>query len=195
MENLTVKSASLPTQWGKFQCYVFTGEDVLGQEVVALTMGSWQNSDSVLLRIHSECLTGDAFFSMRCDCGAQLELAMKRIAEEKCGVIIYLRQEGRGIGLFNKIHAYSLQEGGLDTVDANLQLGFAADMRDYSMCKPVLEYFKLHKLRCITNNPHKIKALEELGFEVVERIKAHTELTPHNEAYFQTKVDKMGHIS
>jgi GTP cyclohydrolase II len=139
------------------------------KEHVVLTLGDVGDGEPVLTRVHSECLTGDALFSMRCDCGAQLQAAMERIAEEGRGAILYLRQEGRGIGLLNKIKAYHLQDQGADTVEANEKLGFGADMRTYSVCKTMFEHLGIRKVRLMTNNPRKLEALEALGVEITER--------------------------
>ena len=188
-----VQSSKLPTQWGEFDVHGF--EDAKSnKEHIAISMGDVSTDEAVLLRIHSECLTGDALFSVRCDCGAQLEEAMRRIAEEGRGAILYLRQEGRGIGLLNKIKAYHLQDQGADTVEANEQLGFGADMRNYSICKPMLEYLNVSKVRLLTNNPRKVEALEELGFIVSERVALQTGHNPHNRNYLATKAGKLGHL-
>lgn len=188
-----VQSSKLPTQWGVFDLHGF--EDATSnKEHVAVTMGDVSSGEPVLLRIHSECLTGDALFSVRCDCGAQLEEAMRRIAEEGRGAILYLRQEGRGIGLLNKIKAYHLQDQGADTVEANEQLGFGADMRDYGICKPILKHFNVSNVKLLTNNPQKVQALEELGVTVSERIALQTGLNPHNKQYLATKAGKLGHL-
>lgn len=188
-----VQSSKLPTQWGEFDVHGF--EDAKSnKEHIAISMGDVSTDEPVLLRIHSECLTGDALFSVRCDCGAQLEEAMRRIAEEGRGAILYLRQEGRGIGLLNKIKAYHLQDQGADTVEANEQLGFGADMRNYSICKPMLEHLNVSKVRLLTNNPRKVEALEELGFIVSERVALQTGHNPHNRNYLATKAGKLGHL-
>jgi GTP cyclohydrolase II len=164
------------------------------KEHLVLTMGDVADGEPVLTRVHSECLTGDALFSMRCDCGNQLQAALKAIAEEGRGALLYLRQEGRGIGLLNKIKAYKLQDAGADTVEANEQLGFGADMRDYSVLGPMFEHLGIKSVRLMTNNPRKVAALEEHGVEVVERIALHTDSNPHNEKYLQTKAGKLGHL-
>jgi len=164
------------------------------KEHVVLTMGDVGNGEPVLARVHSECLTGDALFSMRCDCGNQLQAALKAIAEEGRGALFYLRQEGRGIGLLNKIKAYKLQDEGADTVEANEQLGFGADMRDYSMLGPMFKHLHITSVRLMTNNPRKVAALEEAGIKVVERIALHTDRNPHNEKYLTTKAGKLGHL-
>lgn len=188
-----VASATLPTQWGQFTIHGFE-EERTGKEHVALTLGDINSDEPVLCRIHSECLTGDCLFSLRCDCGPQLQLAMQSIAEQGRGLILYLRQEGRGIGLLNKIKAYSLQDSGADTVEANVQLGFDPDSRGYQICKPMLDYFDIKSVRLMTNNPRKVDALKEMGIEVPEIIPLRTGSNPHNESYLAVKVDKLGHI-
>lgn len=187
-----VASSQLPTYWGAFVAHGIV--DTLGKEHLMLTMGDIGNGEPVLVRIHSECLTGDALFSQRCDCGFQLRTAMERIGDARRGVVLYLRQEGRGIGLHNKIRAYGLQDDGADTVDANLRLGFAADARDYAICKPMLERIDVRRLRLMTNNPAKMVAMHDLGFEVVERVAVPAARNPHNEAYLDAKERRMGHI-
>ena len=157
-------------------------------------MGDVSDDAPVLTRIHSECLTGDALFSLRCDCGNQLQAALEAIAEEGRGAIFYLRQEGRGIGLLNKIKAYKLQDAGAGTVEANEQLGFGADMRDYSIVLPMFKHLHIQSVRLMTNNPRKVNALTDLGFDVAERIPLHTGRNPHNEKYLQTKAGKLGHL-
>jgi GTP cyclohydrolase II len=188
-----VESSKLPTPWGIFKIYGFEDTET-DKEHIALTMGDVDNGEPVLARIHSECLTGDALFSLRCDCGAQLQAAMHRIAMEGRGVIFYLRQEGRGIGLLNKIKAYHLQDCGADTVEANEQLGFGADMRDYSILNEMLEHLHIDKIRLMTNNPKKVEALKALGVDVVERIPHQTGRNPHNIKYLETKKGKLGHL-
>ena len=188
-----VESSRLPTAWGDFDMHGFEDAET-NKEHVVLTMGDVTDGEPVLARVHSECLTGDALFSMRCDCGNQLKVALEAIAEEGRGAVFYLRQEGRGIGLLNKIKAYKLQDAGADTVEANEQLGFGADMRDYSILKPMLEHLHIKKVRLMTNNPRKVAALEELGVEVVERLALRTDSNPHNEKYLQTKGAKLGHM-
>ena len=188
-----VESSRLPTTWGEFDMHGFEDAES-NKEHVVLTMGDVGDGEPVLARVHSECLTGDALFSMRCDCGNQLQAALKTIAEEGRGAIFYLRQEGRGIGLLNKIRAYKLQDEGADTVEANEQLGFGADMRDYSLLKPMLEHLNIKSVRLMTNNPRKVAALEEQGVEVVERIALQTGSNPHNEKYLSTKAGKLGHM-
>jgi GTP cyclohydrolase II len=147
----------------------------------------------VLARIHSECLTGDALFSQRCDCGAQLESALRKIAAEGRGVLLYLRQEGRGIGLVNKLQAYKLQDAGADTVEANHQLGFEADQRTYNHCQPMLQHLGIREVRLMTNNPRKMDALQKQGVPVVERVPLLVNRNPHNERYLSTKAAKLGH--
>lgn len=188
-----VESSKLPTSWGMFAMHGFEDTDA-GKEHVALTLGDMDIDEPLLARIHSECLTGDALFSLRCDCGAQLQHAMHRIAMEGRGAIFYLRQEGRGIGLLNKIRAYHLQDCGADTVEANEQLGFGADMRDYSILKAMLQHLGIKSVRLMTNNPRKVKAMEELGIEVVERLSHQTGRNPHNVKYLSTKKGKLGHL-
>ena len=188
-----VASATLPTQWGQFTIHGFE-EQESGKEHIALTLGAISNAAPLLCRVHSECLTGDCLFSLRCDCGPQLQAAMESIAEEGRGLLLYLRQEGRGIGLLNKIKAYALQDSGADTVEANVQLGFEPDSRDYQICKPMLDHFQVKALRLMTNNPRKVDALQDMGFEVPEIIPIHTKANPHNESYLAVKVDKLGHM-
>ena len=159
-----------------------------------MVLGDVADGEPVDMRMHSECLTGDALFSMRCDCGPQLEAALKHIAEVGRGILLYLRQEGRGIGLINKIKAYHLQDGGADTVEANEQLGFDADLREYDIAHDMLNHLKIKKIRLMTNNPHKVNALEEHGFEVVERLPWKHGENPHNSHYLSTKAGKLGHM-
>ncbi len=188
-----VESSRLPTAWGVFDMHGF--EDTQSdKEHLVLTLGDVSDGEPVLARVHSECLTGDALFSMRCDCGNQLQAALKAIAEEGRGALFYLRQEGRGIGLLNKIKAYKLQDAGADTVEANERLGFGADMRDYSILGPMIQHLRIKSVRLMTNNPRKVAALEEQGVEVVERIALHTGSNPHNEKYLSTKAGKLGHM-
>lgn len=187
-----VSSASLPTRKGLFAMHGFVETDT-DQEHVALSYGEWQEDDIVSIRVHSECLTGDALFSTRCDCGYQLEKALENIVTEGKGVLLYLRQEGRGIGLLNKIKAYHLQDQGLDTVEANEHLGFDADLRDYDICKLMLATLKVNKVRLMTNNPKKLAALKGLGIEVVERTPIDHGVTDDNRHYLKTKTAKLGH--
>lgn len=187
-----VASTRLPTRWGEF---VVHGFDAWGSEHLGLTFGDVRgNGEAVLARIHSECLTGDALFSQRCDCGEQLALAMARIAAEGRGVILYLRQEGRGIGLLNKLRAYALQDMGLDTVEANEQLGYAADRRDYAVCRPMFKHLGVSRVRLMSNNPRKCDALNDLGIEVVERIPHVVGACASNARYLETKAKRLGHL-
>lgn len=188
-----VAASRLPTRFGEFSIHAFEDTET-SKEHVALSMGKIDDGEAVLARVHSECLTGDGFGSLRCDCGPQLEAAMRQIAEVGRGVILYLRQEGRGIGLVNKIRAYALQDAGADTVEANEQLGFDADLREYAMCEDMLRHLGVCKVRLLTNNPKKVAALEAHGIVVEERVPLITGLNPHNEGYMQTKTDKMGHM-
>lgn len=187
-----VSSADLPTRWGSFRIHGFV-ETASDQEHVALSYGEWQPNDVVPIRIHSECLTGDALFSTRCDCGFQLEKALQNIVERGQGVLLYLRQEGRGIGLLNKIRAYNLQDNGMDTVEANEHLGFDADLRDYEICKLMLDELNVSKVELMTNNPKKLDALQKLGIEVVARKPIDHGITEHNKGYIRTKTEKLGH--
>ena len=187
-----VASCALPTPWATFQLHAFLDQST-GKEHLALTLGELGDGQPVLARLHSECMTGDTLFSLRCDCGAQLEAAIRQIATEGRGVLLYLRQEGRGIGLVNKIRAYGLQEAGADTVEANHQLGFADDLRDYAMCAPMLRHFGIRSLRLMTNNPRKIDALKTLDIDV-ERIEHIASGTRFNARYLATKASKLGHL-
>lgn len=187
-----VSSAKLPTRMGEFQIHGFNDESI-DQEHVALSIGEWDEDTVVPIRIHSECLTGDSLFSTRCDCGFQLERALGDMAENGLGVVLYLRQEGRGIGLLNKIKAYDLQDSGMDTVEANNHLGFDADLRDYGICQFMLKHLNISKVSLMTNNPKKIAALKTQGIEVIERLPIDHGITPDNLFYMQTKVQKMGH--
>ncbi|MFC7297588.1 GTP cyclohydrolase II [Herminiimonas aquatilis] len=186
-------SCELPMPWATFRLHAFV-EPATGKEHVAITLGDVGNGEPVLARIHSECLTGDALFSLRCDCGPQLEAALQKIAEEGRGALFYLRQEGRGIGLVNKIRAYQLQDAGADTVEANEALGFKPDQRNYKLCKPMLQHLQISTLRLMTNNPRKITALEQLGLKVVERVPLVITRNPFNERYLTTKAAKLGHL-
>lgn len=188
-----VASCLLPTPWATFDMHGFV-ERPGAKEHVALTLGDIGNGEPVLARVHSECLTGDALFSQRCDCGAQLQEAMALIAREGRGMILYLRQEGRGIGLLNKIQAYQLQDDGADTVEANRLLGFADDLRDYSLCKPMLDHFGVSQLRLMTNNPRKVDALVALGVSVTERLELIVNRNPFNDRYLDTKATRLGHL-
>ncbi|WP_426109727.1 GTP cyclohydrolase II [Massilia sp. PWRC2] len=188
-----VTSCALPTPWAQFTLHAFI-EHATGKEHLAMVLGDIGNGEPVLARVHSECLTGDVLFSQRCDCGAQLEGALRKIADEGRGILLYLRQEGRGIGLVNKIRAYRLQEAGADTVEANLQLGFHADARNYALCQPMLAQFGVARVRLMTNNPRKIEALEQAGIEVSERVPLLVNRNAFNTGYLDTKAAKMGHM-
>ena len=188
-----IESCKLPTPFGMFVMHGFE-DDKTEKEHVVLTMGDIHGDEPLLARIHSECLTGDALFSLRCDCGPQLQAAMHKIGVVGRGVIFYLRQEGRGIGLINKVRAYALQDCGADTVEANEQLGFGADMRDYTILKPMLEHLNIRSLKLLTNNPRKVKALKDMGINVVGRLPHQTGRNPHNSKYLETKAGKLGHL-
>lgn len=186
--------AKLPTSIaGEFKIQGFVNE-LNGEHYIALIKGEWEKDEPVLVRVHSQCLTGDVFGSTRCDCRAQLHQAMQQIDEAGKGVILYLGQEGRGIGIINKIKAYHLQDGGADTVEANEKLGFKADLRDYGFGAQVLALLGLHKVKLLTNNPRKIKGLEGYGIEIVERVPIECELNEHNAEYLKTKKAKLGHF-
>lgn len=201
-----ITSAKLPTRHGEFDIHIFENDE--GQEHVMLTVGlpvvdqttapssndTSSQRPTPLVRIHSECLTGDAFSSLKCDCGPQLNTAMQAIQEAGCGAILYLRQEGRGIGLTNKIRAYALQDQGHDTLDANLMLGLPADARIYDMCGPMLAHIGVDAVRLITNNPDKVAYLTEHGIDVVERVPLLVGVNDMNAEYLATKRDRMGHM-
>lgn len=188
-----IDKARLPTQFGEFQMHAFI-ERASGKEHLALVYGDLTDVAAPLIRLHSECLTGDALFSNRCDCGYQLARALANIVEEGCGVLLYLRQEGRGIGLINKVRAYHLQDEGADTVEANERLGFKADMRDYTFCQGMLGYLGIQAVRLMTNNPRKLRALQQANINVVERVPLQEGNNPHNKHYLRTKASKLGHI-
>jgi len=187
-----IRQAQLPTEFGMFNLRLYRSLPD-GDLHIALVMGDPTRAKSALVRVHSECLTGDVFGSLRCDCGAQLRAAMQKVAEAKSGVVLYMRQEGRGIGLANKIHAYALQEQGLDTVAANKKLGFPADLRDYGTGAQILSDLGLKKIRLMTNNPRKVIGLEGYGIQIVERIPVVLSANPYNRKYLATKKKKLGH--
>ena len=185
-------SVKLPTEWGEFELSAYTQKNT-GEQHVALIKGSWEPDEPILVRVHSSCVTGDIFGSCRCDCGPQLHKAMEMIEKEGKGVIVYMNQEGRGIGLINKLRAYNLQENGLDTVDANLKLGFKADQRDYGIGAQILRNLGVTKMRLMTNNPKKRAGMIGYGLEVVENVPIEIASNKHNELYLRTKRDKLGH--
>ncbi|MCF7528660.1 GTP cyclohydrolase II [Neisseria lisongii] len=187
-----VASCRLPTEWGIFTMHGF--EEAGGQEHIALVMGEVSDGLPVLSRIHSECLTGDALFSKKCDCGPQLMAAMKAVQQEGRGVIVYLRQEGRGIGLINKIRAYRLQDQGLDTVEANLELGLPVDARNFSLAGDIYRHLGVASIKLLTNNPEKIQTMKDSGINVIERVALQVGENIENEHYLQTKADKLGHL-
>lgn len=185
-------AVKMPTQWGDFDMIAYTQLDT-GEHHLALVKGSWEPGEPVLVRVHSSCVTGDIFGSCRCDCGPQLHKAMEMISKEGKGAIVYMNQEGRGIGLINKLRAYHLQENGLDTVEANLKLGFKMDQRDYGIGAQILRSLGITKMRLMTNNPKKRSGLMGYGLEIVENVPIEIKPNPHNEAYLKTKRDKMDH--
>jgi 3,4-dihydroxy 2-butanone 4-phosphate synthase / GTP cyclohydrolase II len=187
------ETVKLPTDYGDFTLHCFTAKTT-GLEHLALVRGEVAGKENVLCRVHSECLTGDVLHSRRCDCGAQLDAAMKAIAKEECGVLVYMRQEGRGIGLANKLHAYHLQERGLDTVDANERLGFAPDLREYGLGAEILKCLGIKSIRLLTNNPRKIAGLSGYGLEIVERVPIVIEPNEYDRKYLETKKDRMAHL-
>ena len=191
-------SADFPTRWGKFRIFGFRGEfgadrDRRTEEAVALVMGD-VHSHPPLVRVHSQCLTGDVFHSLRCDCRQQLELSLSMIAEEGAGILIYEQQEGRGIGLMAKLQAYELQDSGLDTVEANERLGFKADEREFALPAEILKALGVTGVRLLSNNPDKVQALQRAGVTVVERIPCEVPPSPHAEEYLKTKKEKLGHL-
>ena len=191
-------SADFPTRWGKFRIYGFRSEfasegNPRVEEAVALVMGDIHSAPP-LVRIHSQCLTGDVFHSLRCDCRQQLEMALSMIRDEGAGILIYEQQEGRGIGLMAKLQAYELQDAGLDTVEANERLGFKADERDFALPGQMLKALGVNQVRLLSNNPEKVEALERAGVEVVERVPCEVEPSRHAEEYLKTKKEKLGHL-
>ena len=194
-ENLIerVAEARLPTKFGEFKAIAYRSAVDPGEHI-ALTIGEWQPEDPVLVRIHSECLTGDVFGSLRCDCGEQIEMALTTLGQEGRGIFLYMRQEGRGIGLHNKIKAYSLQDNGLDTVEANRTLGFEPDERHYGIGAQILQDLGVNKLRLLTNNHRKVVGLSGFGLEIVERVPVEASVNDENRAYLRTKRARMGHI-
>jgi GTP cyclohydrolase II len=192
-----VARAQLPTSFGRFTVFGITGRNA-SEEAVAIQRGTIRSTarrgKAPLVRVHSQCLTGDVFTSERCDCRAQLEFSLRQIAKEPAGVLLYLPQEGRGIGLINKLKAYELQDAGLDTVQANRKLGFAADSRDYEFAAEALKALGIRELRLLSNNPDKIQQLESAGIRVVERIPCRPRTSRHSKFYLRTKKDKLGHL-
>jgi len=190
-----IAEADFPTQFGFFRIYGFEGRyGGQSEEAVVLRMGELGGEPAPLVRIHSQCLTGDVFHSLRCDCRAQLEIALKSIAQEGRGLLIYEHQEGRGIGLLNKLRAYELQDQGADTVEANERLGFEGDLRNYELPGAILRYFGLRAVRLLSNNPEKVQAVENAGVQVVERVPCLADVVDTREAYLRTKKEKMGHL-
>ena len=185
-------TVQLPTAYGEFTAVAYR-EKLTGKHHVALVRGDVEGAENVLVRVHSECLTGDVFHSLRCDCGEQLEQALVRLADEDCGVLLYMTQEGRGIGLLNKLKAYELQESGFDTVEANLELGLPADAREYGIGNQILADLGLTTIRILTNNPKKLTGIEGFGLTVVEQLPIETDPTDENRRYLKTKRDKLGH--
>jgi 3,4-dihydroxy 2-butanone 4-phosphate synthase/GTP cyclohydrolase II len=188
-----VAEARLPTPFGEFKVIAYKSSTDPAEHL-ALVMGDVAKDEPVLVRVHSQCLTGDVFHSLRCDCGEQIEMSMKKIAEEGRGVVLYMRQEGRGIGIHNKIKAYALQDEGMDTVEANISLGFKADHRDYGVGAQILADLGVHSMRLMTYNPKKISGLESYGLKIVEQLPITTQPNPHNRRYLSTKQKKLGHL-
>jgi GTP cyclohydrolase II len=188
-----IAQAALPTRYGRFTIYGFKGRGPL-EEAIALVRGKLNGKSAPLVRVHSQCLTGDVLGSLRCDCRAQLELSLRKIGQAGAGVLLYLPQEGRGIGLMNKIRAYQLQDGGMDTVEANETLGFAADARDYDFSAQILKKLGATRIRLLSNNPEKVRQLEQSGIRVVQRVPCQPRISKISRAYLQTKKSKMGHI-
>ena len=188
-----VAHAELPTRYGRFTIYGFKGRGPQ-EEAVALVRGNLKGKTAPLVRVHSQCLTGDVLTSLRCDCRAQLELSLKKIGRVPSGILLYLPQEGRGIGLMNKLRAYELQDGGMDTVEANETLGFAADVRDYEFSAQILKKLGANKIRLLSNNPEKVRQLEDSGIQVAERVPCQPRVSKISSGYLKTKKRKMGHL-
>jgi 3,4-dihydroxy 2-butanone 4-phosphate synthase/GTP cyclohydrolase II len=188
-----VAEAQLPTRFGRFTIYGIKGRGP-AEEAVAIQHGNLRNGKAPLVRVHSQCLTGDVFTSQRCDCRAQLEYSLRKISQDTAGVLLYLPQEGRGIGLLNKLKAYELQDEGLDTVEANRRLGFAADSRDYEFAAEALKALGIRAARLLSNNPDKVKQLEESGIRIVERVPCRPRTSLLSRAYLRTKKNKLGHL-
>jgi GTP cyclohydrolase II len=188
-----VAHAELPTRYGRFTIYGFEGRGPQ-EEAVALVRGKLNGKSAPLVRVHSQCLTGDVLASLRCDCRAQLELSLRKIGQASSGILLYLPQEGRGIGLMNKLRAYELQDGGMDTVEANQELGFAADARDYDFSAQILKQLGATKIRLLSNNPEKVRQLERAGIRVVERLPCQPRVSKTSRSYLRTKKSKMGHL-
>ena len=190
-----VAEADFPTEYGHFRIYGFeAGEGDAREEAVAVALGDVRSDDAVLVRVHSQCLTGDVFHSLRCDCRGQLELALSTIGQAGRGMVIYEKKEGRGIGLMNKLRAYALQDAGADTIEANERLGFEADLREYGMPGAILCHFGIREVRLMTNNPEKIAAVEAAGVKVVERVPCQAQRGQHSARYLKTKKRRMGHL-
>ena len=188
-----VARAALPTRYGRFTIYGFKGRGAQ-EEAIALVRGKLNGKTAPLVRVHSQCLTGDVLASLRCDCRAQLELSLRKIGQAGSGILLYLPQEGRGIGLMNKLRAYELQDRGMDTVEANESLGFAADARDYDFSAQILKKLGAKKIRLLSNNPEKVRQLEQSGIQVVQRVACQPRVSKISRAYLQTKKSKMGHL-
>ena len=188
-----VAHANLPSRWGNFTIHGFTGNGPQ-EEAVALVRGNLKGKTAPLVRVHSQCLTGDVLNSLRCDCRAQLELSLKKIGEARSGVLLYLPQEGRGIGLMNKLRAYQLQDQGMDTVEANEALGFASDAREYEFPAEILKALGAKRIRLLSNNPEKVRQLEEFGIRVIERVPCQPRVSKISLKYLETKKSKMGHL-